>query len=803
MLASADLMAQDEFKITDPTLNPPREYEILDVQVEGNELARESYIYSVSSLRKGEKIIVPGEEIANAIKRLFDSGLFSDVKILVTERSSRGVKLLIRVTEKPRLFKYEIKGVKRSQRRDLEELIKLVPGVALTESNINRALNTIRRFYREKGLWGTEIETSQRPAKQATDRVILTFDIFAGHKYEIKDINFIGNELVTDKKLLKNIKPLKEDRRFKFFTKKLFKQADLDEGIENIIAYYRKNGFRDAYVVRDSVYLYNYIKDLTGVKVDIEIYEGPQYKVRNIEWDGNTVYTDEQLTQSLDFEKGDIFNEEKFEQNLNFNKTDSDINSLYQNIGYLFFQVRPTIKVVGEDSLDITFDIFEDEKATIRQVNFSGNTKTHDEVVRRSLRTVPGNTYSRSALVRTIRELGTLGFFNPEKINPELIPNPQDRTVDVEFQLEESQSTDNFEFSGGFGGRGIGVILSARVNFNNFSLQRMFEKGGWNPIPSGDGQRLSLGVQVTGTGFQSYSVGFTEPWLRGRPTSFGVNMSYNIINLRGSTERNELLNTSVSVGKRLKWPDDFFQTQTTLSYQLYDIFGATFLAEGTTSILSVQQALLRNSLDNPISPTNGSKFIASLEVAPPLSGFSEFYKIKTGYQYHVPLTRKLIFTSSVDYGFIGYFTEDKRSDFQRFFVGGTQLQQRQAFVNDNIDLRGFPGGINGTIAPQIDGEQVGGQAFTKYTFEMRYPAINNEQLQLIPYAFFDAGNSYLNFQRFDPFNVKRATGFGTRIFLPILGLVDLSYGYRLDGIDGVNGVQAGQWEFLFNIGAPF
>ena len=290
------------------------------------------------------------------------------------------------MTEKPRLFKYEIKGVKRSQRRDLEDRIKLGPGTALTESNINRALKTIRRFYREKGLWGTEIETRQRPAKEATDRVILTFEIFAGHKYEIKDINFIGNEKVSDKKLLKNIKPLKEDRRWKFFSKKLFKQADLDEGLEKVINYYRKNGFRDAYVVRDSVYLYNYVKDLLGVKVDIELYEGPQYKVRNISWDGNTVYTDEQLSQSLDFEKGDVFNEEKFEQNLNFNKTETDINSMYQNIGYLFAQIIPTVSVVDEDSLDIHFDIFEDEKANIRQVNFTGNTKTHDEVVRRTLK---------------------------------------------------------------------------------------------------------------------------------------------------------------------------------------------------------------------------------------------------------------------------------------------------------------------------------------------------------------------------------------------------------------------------------
>ncbi len=801
--ATASVHAQNDFKLTDPTLNPPQEYEILEVLIEGNETARESYIRSASSLRVSDKITIPGDEIPRAIRTLFRSGLFSDVQILIIEKSDRGVRLLIKVTEQPRLFKYEIKGVKRSQRRDLEDLINLVPGTALTESNINRALRTIDRFYREKGLWGTEVETSKRPAPDAPDRVILRFDIFAGHKYEVKDIDFNGNEFISDRKLRKKIKPLKLDKRWRFLSKKLFKQEDLEEGKEKIISFYRKNGFRDARVVSDSVYLYNYTKDLTGVKVDVNIYEGPQYKVRNIEWDGNTVYTDEQLTQALDFERGDVFDEEKFETNLNFNGKDSDINSLYQNIGYLFFQVRETIQVVGEDSLDLSFEIFEDEKATIRQVNFSGNTKTHDEVVRRTLRTVPGNTYSRSAIVRTIRELSTLGYFNPEAITPDLVPNANDRTVDVEYRLEESQSTDNFEFSGGFGGRSIGIILSARVNFNNFSLQRMFEKGGWKPIPSGDGQRMSVGVQVTGTGFQSYTLGFTEPWFRGKPTSLGINLSYNLINLRNSNERNELFNSSLSIGKRLKWPDDFFSTQSVISYQLYDVFGATFLAEGTTSIISFMQVLERNSLDNFISPNTGSKFTLSGELAPPIPGFSEFYKFKTKYQYHVPLTRKLILSTGAEYGYIGYLTENKRSDFQRFFVGGTQLQQRQNFVNDNVDLRGFPGGVNGTIAPFINGEQVGGRLYTKYTFELRYPAISNEQLQLIPYAFFDAGNAYLDFDSFDPFDVRRATGFGTRIFLPILGLVDLSYGYRLDGISGFSGVAPGQWEFLFNIGAPF
>lgn len=797
------VFAQDGFRPTDPTLNTAREYEILEVKVEGNQTAREAYIKTASSLREGEKIIIPGEDISKAIQRLFRSGLFSDVQVLITERTAIGVKLLIRVTEQPKLLRLTITGIKRSQRRDLEGLIRFVRGEAVTDAKIKQAINTINRFYREKGLWDTKVDVRKEPVPEDADKVIVYFDIDAGKKYEVKEINFSGNEYFSDRKLKKKLKPLKQDKRFRFLSKKLFKQADLEEGEEKVVAFYQKNGFRDVRVVSDSVYLYNYQGDKIGVGVDVNIFEGPQYKLRNITWEGNTVYTSEQLQTALDFQKGDIFDEERFARNVQFSPNGTDVTSLYKNVGYLFSQIVPNITVVGTDSIDVHFEIFEDEIATIKEVNFSGNTKTHDDVVRRTLRTLPGRTYSQQEIIRTVRELSTLGFFNPENIVPTPIPNFQDRSVNIEYALEESQSTDNFEFSGGFGGRGIGVILAARVNFNNFSLKRAFEKGGWSPIPSGDGQRLSLGVQVTGTGFQSYSLGFTEPWLAGRPTSLGVNFSYNLLNDNALNQRNKLFSSSVSLGKRLRWPDDFFSTRATVSYQLFDIAGgALFLAEGQSSILSFKQELERNSLDNFISPNVGSKFSISGEIAPPIKGFAEFYKIRSAYQYHVPLVSRLVLSTNAQFGYIGFLTGDRRSEFLRFFVGGTQLQQRQSFLQDNIDLRGFPGGNNGSISPRLDGEAVGGTIFSKYSFELRYPAVANQQLQLIPYTFFDAGNAYLDFKTFDPFNVKRAAGFGSRIFLPILGLIDLSYGYRLDGIPGT-GVESGRWEFLFNIGAPF
>ncbi len=794
------------FQITDPTQQFPQEYTIRTVVVEGNESTRTQFILNRSTLTEGSTVVLPGDDLSNAIKRLFEVGLFSDVQIFITEQTLTNVDLLIKVVEQPRLFEYKLEGIKRSERRDLEDIITLVAGSAITEANVEQTKSTILRFFREKGFWFTSVEHSVEPS-EVLDRANLIFNIDKGKRLEIKDIIFEGAEAFSNRTMLKQVRPLKEDGRLRFFSKKTFKEDDFEEGKINLISHYRKKGYIDARVVSDSVWVFDYQGDKQGIKVLFNIEEGPQYKVRNITWEGNTVYTAEQLNFSLGFEKGDVFDQEKFDANTTFNQNSTDINSLYQNIGYLFFQLIPTITKVGEDSLDIHFDLYEDEIATIREVNFTGNNQTHDDVVRRTLRVVPGNTYSREAIVRSIRELSTLGYFNPEGIVPDVLPNPQDKTVDVTFGLEENQSTSNFEFSGGYGGQSIGAIISARLNFSNFSLQRALS-GDFTPFPSGDGQTLSLGVQVTGTGFQSYSFGFVEPWLNGKPTSLGVNLSYNYIYYSSTDERNQLFSTSVSLGKRLRWPDDFFSTRTIIGYQLYELTesSTTFLADGTSSLITIRQELERNSLDNFISPNSGSKLLISGEIAPPIPGFSEFYKVRTEFQHHVPISGKLVMSSTVDYGFIGYLTKNQRTNYQRFLLGGTQLQQQQSFLYDNVDLRGYPGGLNESIAPILDGEKVGGTIYTKYSMEIRYPAIANEQLQLIPYAFFDAGNSYLDFETFDPFDLKRAVGFGTRVFLPILGLVDLSYGYRLDGVPGVTNsttLLPGEWQFLFNIGAPF
>lgn len=812
--------AQDrsEIDIVDPTNIVPRQYQILEVSITGLQTARESFILSSSGFRVGNNITIPGEEISEAIKQLYRTSLFSNVEINY-EPVSGGVNIEIVVQEEPRLDSYEIEGVRRSHRRDLRDRISLLSGFSVTESSRAQAISTIKRYYSEQGYWGTEVTIDQEITDEARNRVKLTFNVDRGERIKVREINFAGNESFSDRRLRKAFDTIKQDRWWRIFKRHVYTEEEFQEGIDNLHQFYRDNGFLDIRILQDTVYVDNWRRSKDGVFFDFTIEEGEQYKVRNVIWEGNTVYSNEELTRALGFEKGDVFNESQYNRNLTYRQDEGDIQSLYENIGYLFFRANDNIRVVGQDSLDLEFDIIENDIATIRRVSFSGNTKTHDNVVRRNLRTVPGSTYNRSNIIRTIRELGQLGYFSPEGVIPDLEPNQVDRTVDVSYSLDETQGTDNFELSGGFGGQGIGVILAARVNFNNFSVQRMFESGGWNPIPSGDGQKLSLGVQVTGQGYQSYNFSFTEPWLRGRPNSLGVSLSYDIINFRqnrfsqfggGSSmgrERNELFSASVSLGRRLSWPDDYFSQRSTLTFNHYNTAGLDQVFEGRSNLLTFRQEIERNSTNNPISPTAGSKFSVSGEAALPLPDFAQFYKLKTSYQHHSTIIGKLVLSSTAEYGYMGYFTESNQTNFQRFFIGGTQLQQRQAFLNDNIDLRGFPGGFTGVISPLDDNRNlIGGRVYNKYSFELRYPAVQSEQLQLIPYIFFDAGNTFNSMGEFDPFEVKRALGFGSRIFLPILGLVDLSYGYRLDGtpssVRGA-GLEPGSWQFLFNIGAPF
>ena len=810
------------FQIQNPLEQTPQQYKVLGIKVTGLTTTRRSFVISQLGFKKGSTITIPGNDIASAIKRLYRTGLFSDVKILRTRTTPQGIYLEVQVQEQPRLKKYVLKGIKSSQRKKLKRRINLLPGFAVTKSSKTQAISTIKQYFKSQGYWSTHVNVTTGKIDTAMNRETVIFHINPGKKLEVKKITFEGNKHFSNKQLRKALGKIKEDRWWLFFSKHLFKEKDFEKAEQNLRTFYGAHGYLDFRILKDTVKkftydqhrLYFFNKKATGLKVKFKISEGHQYYVRNITWNGNQAFTNQQLASVLNFHKGDIFNQKKFNNKFHYSQSGTDINSLYQNAGYLFAQIQPNINIVGKDSVDIHVNIYEDEKAKIKKVSFTGNTKTNDNVVRRSLKTIPGNTYNQSKVIRSVRELSTMGYFRPKTIKPHLNPNRKKKTVNISYSLDESQSTDNFQFSGGYGGGNIGVILSAKVKFNNFSLQRAIHGKGWNPIPSGDGEKLSLGARVSGQGYQNYHAGFQQPWLGGKPNSLGVNFSYDRINFSGygyGNQKEKLFSSSVSLGRQLKWPDNYFQIQSILSYQLYDVRNASFLAEGTSNILSLKEVLSRNSLNNLISPTRGSKLKLSAQIAPPLPGFSQFYKFKGLYENNAKIAGKLVLTNIVQGGYLGYLGGGQRSDFKRFVLGGTKLQQRQSFVNDNIDLRGYPGGRGQGISPRTSsGREVGGRIFTKYSLELRMPAVQNKKLKLIPYVFFAAGNSYRNFQDFQPFNVKRAVGPGVRIYLPILGLIDISYGYRLDGIPSTlrdnipsNNVRAGKWQFLFNIGAPF
>jgi outer membrane protein insertion porin family len=792
---------------TNPADVTPREFQIAKITVTGEETRSANMIIATSGLQVGESVIIPGTALGESIKRLFRTGLFSDVQIYETGRSGSQIDLEIRVREQPRLDSFEITGPKRSERRDLRDQIPLIPGFAVTESSKSQAVNAINRYFRDKGYRYTEVNIIETERDTLRNRVKLLFDIDRGERIQIREIVFEGNDNFRSSKLRSELKEIKRTTFWRGLTRQTFDRDSYREAQENLLNFYKRNGFRDIRIVEDSVYVFDHTPSRKGIGVFMKLYEGPQYHVRNITFEGNEVYTDEQLQAALEFENGDVFNEERFQMNIYGNRQNTDIYSLYHDNGYVFLQIEDNIQVVEGDSLDINLLLIEDEKATIRTVEFMGNTKTHDHVVRRNLRNLPGGFYSRSAIQRSVRELATLGYFVPENIIPDLDPNYENKTVDIYYSLDESTGTDNFELSGGFGGRQFGVILSARINFNNFSAQNIFNGETWRPLPTGDGQRLSLGVQLTGRGYRSYNFGFQEPWLFGRPNSLGLSAYYSFLRfssgVTGQDERYENFGTALTLGRRLTWPDDFFTQTTVLQYQYFQAGVNRGLIEaGAASTISIKFGLDRNSLDNFISPNVGSKFNISLELAPPLPGFKQYYLGEIGFQQHIPIVGKLVLTSGFEYGYLGWFSDKDRSQYQRFYLGGTQLQQQQTFYENNIDLRGFPGGRNGSISPFNGFEPIGGRIYSKYITELRYPAVTSEQVQLIPYLFAEGGNSYRDFNDFDPFNVKRAVGIGTRIFLPILGLVDLSYGYRLDGIPNTR-VRPGQWEFLFNIGAPF
>ena len=799
----------------------PTSYEILGISVEGvSDEASRQFVLQSSGLTVGQQIVIPGDQaLSDAVRRLYRLGNFTDIDVVADRYVGPGVFLTIRVEETDRIGEVTFEGVGRGDRDELAKRVPLLRGRALRPADLERAEQVIRDYFTEKGYRLVSIETERRPLGDG--RTGLTFTITRGRRITVGDVNFEGNEAFSESTLQRRLKNTPERRWWRFWSSETFEEDKFEEDKANLIAFYNDRGYYSARVLRDSVWL-----DTSGEKpqvvVDIEVEEGPQYHIRHVEFDGNVEYTDEQLRQALGIERGEVYNRSKLERSLYYSPDHSDITSLYSDRGYLRFNIDPKVTVAPGDSLDITFEIVEGDVYTFGDVEIRGNTRTKDHVIRRQIRTIPGQTYSRQAIERSIRELMQLSYFDQQKLaeGPRISIDEQEKKVNLTYNLVETGG-DQLELSGGWGGGGYGLILQARVAFNNFSIQNLFNGSAWRPVPSGDGQQLALSVQTSGRRYQSYSVTFTEPWFRGRNTPVGGSLTYtyrdfsrsSIIGLDDPTQERGA-QTFSTFGARLfyrqslRWPDDFFQTGTDLGYRLYSIEGSNLsdsyrLPEGRSQEVTVRQSLTRNSFDNPLFPSIGSSLLLSAEIAPPIPGFIQYHKEEFATRWVTPIAGRLSLDFSGDFGYIGSLTGED-VEFQRYLVGGSPLEAQstfQGYGKDIIFMRGYP---TLAITPILDGQRVGGRILNKYTMEARLVAIQTPQFTFAPYLFTDAANTWNSFDDYDPFKLYRSAGVGAKVFLPILGMIDLNYGYQIDSFTDFRGGTptevAPRWRFQFSLG---
>jgi len=798
----------------------PEDVEILGISVDGvdSESMRNFAIRS-SGLVVGKTVTLPGDpSISEAIRNLYKLRVFSDVKIVEERRLDDGVFLLIQLTEEPQLAEFTFSGIRKRDRRKLEEEIPLFKGTRVRPADLERSKQIIKDYFDEKGFLLSDVTVTKSPGPENT--VNVDFAISKGEKVRIRQVLISGNESISNRSVRRKLKNTKPRRSIYFWRKARFDPMKYEEDKANVINHFNSKGFYDARIVKDSVW-FDTFNGRLGKVVSLQIHEGPKYHIRNINWEGNTVYTDQLLTSALGVESGDAFNSERIDKNLYGNPSSSDVSSLYMNRGHMLFRVQPEVRVVEGDSLDLSYDLYEGDIFSFGEITIAGNDKTKEHVVRRELYTVPGQTFSRELIQETIRRLSQLKYFNQEKLGagPSIDLDQENKKVNLNYNLEEIGS-DQLELSGTYGR--WGVILMLRFGFNNFSAQDLFNPSAWRPLPSGDGQQLSVSLQASGRQFQSYSLGFTEPWLNGRPTPVGFQVShsrftglgfygFNPLNQGDDTDNNiRFSNTAARVfyEQRLRWPDDKFSTSTSLGYQFYSNTNYTAsLPAGRSEQVTVRQSLTRSSLDHPIFPTVGSTFLLSGELALPVSDFIQYHKWKLSTSWNVPIMRKLTTSFTADFGYIGSLTGDDVL-FERYIVGGSPFDvqgYRSNFGKDIVYMRGYPSRV---LGPRRGNEAIGGRILNKFTSELRLLAVQTPQLTAAPYVFMDAANTWDQIHTYNPRQLYRSAGLGARLFLPILGMLEIAYGYNFDEfvpITAQNSNHDGsrKWFFQFTLGQGF
>ncbi|MCO6478495.1 MAG: outer membrane protein assembly factor BamA [Phaeodactylibacter sp.] len=787
----------------------PRDYEIGGIKVIGADFSDDNAIISIAGLKVGDKIRIPGPEVQKGIKALWKLRLFTDVQIIKEKTIGDIIFLEIKVQERPRLSRHSYRGVKKSYHDDLNDEVDkyLLKGGIVTENVKVNACKAIEGFFIGKGYLDTRCRVVESPDSSRANAVQLIFDVDRGERVKIQDIVFEGNENIKDRKLAKQMKGTKPKRRL--FASSKFIKKDYEEDKEKVIAYYNTQGYRDARILGDSLWR----EEDGDLIVRINLGEGNQYYFRDISWKGNSVYDTETLASVLGIEKGEVYNKELLETRLRFSQDGRDVSTLYMDNGYLFFQVDPIEVAVEGDSIDLEIRIFEGPQATIDKVVIKGNDRTHEHVIRRELRTLPGKKFSRSDIIRSQREIINLGYFNPESLGINTPVNPQRGTVDIEYTVEEKPS-DQLELSAGWGGAQR-VIGTLGVSFNNFSLRNVFNKEAWKPLPQGDGQRLSLRAQTNGDFYQSYNLSFTEPWLGGKkPNSLTVAAFFNRFAFgRRGTDSYQSFNirqASISLGTRLKWPDDNFVSSTAINIQtltldnwvrgLFRSDEGEIVQEGNYNNFSIRQTIARSTINDPIFPKEGSRISLSLQLTPPYSLFDnqdnyselparerfrylEYHKWRFDAEWYQPIVGNLILKAQAKIGLLGFYNREiGSSPFERFQLGGDGINNQQfGFAGvDIISLRGYE--INELEANVItaSGGTSATPLFDKFTVELRYPLSLNPSSTIYVLAFAQGGNAWREFRDFNPFDVKRSVGMGLRVFLPMFGVLGFDYGIGFD-----------------------
>src|ERR1035437_2287887 len=863
----------------------PKEYTIAAIKVTGTQSFDANLIVSISGLAVGDKVMIPGTDaFSKAINNLWKQNLISNVEIYFTSLIGKNLYVEINITERSRVSNFKFVGVKKSEADDLIKKTGLVKGRVVTENMKRSAEDNIRKFFVEKGYRNIDVQVVEKKDTAITNSVLLTFIVDKKNRVRVNEINFAGNDKVSDTKLKKQMKGTKEMSRltlhpskdinpysdknnslsFKEYlkengylfpskTKELvdpylrfklssakFNDKKYAEDKNKILDYYNSLGYRDAVIVADTQY-YNNKGDMN---VAIKLQEGHKYYFGNITWRGNTKYSDSILNVFLGIQKGETYNVETLNKRLGkqASQEGGDISSLSMDDGYLFFRIDPVETAVYNDTIDHEIRIVEGPQATIGNVTISGNDKTKEYVIRRELRTIPGEKFSRQDIIRTQRELSQLGFFNPEKITPGVVPNVDNGTVDINWGLEE-KSSDQLELSAGFGG-GIGLTGTLGVTFNNLSINNIFKKSSWSPLPSGDGQKLSLRVLSNGKAYRSYNFSFTEPWFGGKKrNSFTVgyyNTKYaNATDpLTGQYSKayadSSYIKTtgiSLSLGKQLKWPDDYFSLIYSLNYQQYKLKNYSIfpgLRNGLSNNVSIKITLARNSAGpNPVFPTNGSNFMLSAQLTPPYSlfrsnayyndsskryNFIEFHKERFTGEWYVPIgkasgpdkNKQFVLKVAAKYGFLGSYTNKTGlSPFERFQLGDAGLSNNFALLGyDIIAHRGYPVYDNSDpkINPDISTPSQFFTIFNKYTMELRYPFTTGASSTIYVLGFFEAANGWYSFKDYNPFLLRRSVGLGMRFFLPMFGLLGFDYGVGIDRLpNGGTLSSAGKFTFMLGV----